>query len=874
MNSRKVTRRFPRGEKVESESRFGGWFSAAAIVTLLATVCLIPWIHGGNIPLARLVLQTGSAGAALLSLVAGVLRKDGTGVPGIILPLGVLAAVGFLQLTPVHTPTVSRMNHAVLAELRNDCIDFTQGEMTVRTPSPGDTRLMLAQLVALMLLAITAFDRIRTRQAVVASLAVFSANAAILSLLAIVQLFRPELFLIHEDWWTGRGAPFGTFVNPNNAAGWLTLGLASAIGLLVLHIETSSVDDDHSPGKHRLAILVSGVGRYAASLTSSKVLVWFAVAVIACGIAATNSRGGMIAAVVALVVMTLVRLQLHRFAGIAAVVLCGGILVSSLMVFLNLHQDALLELQTLRDPSGELAGRVRHWCDSLRAVLDFPVFGAGLGAYRYITRPYQTRDTGLWFQNADNHFVEVLVEAGIVGCVAFVMLGLPALIHAVHTIRQSIVGTAGRSALAAALTVVFAVAAQAVSALVDFGVGMPAASSLFVVLVSILTALQASARLEGHWQASQIRSRCIRLVLIAAGVLFAGDLLSAHECYSAVIAGRKLRQQPMSWEAIRQRELLLDRTMTALKARSDDARAHELLSWLRGDIARSRFLKGLPGLETEERFQNAWSHTACLSIARRIESVGDSSTGQKQLKTIFLAHFSNSGITEHANQVVGRIPLSAPVVRRAARWVASAAAGGQSQELQSLARFIEPSNGQLGLDLGEMALLNGRLPRAVATWKQVLKVDESLRYRILGIYSATGRLDLGLKDFGPETYAEAVGALMQSQRQELTVLLRRYAASLWTEPESRPSTEYLRLRDDHLRHLGDSSARIAWLERCVIWQPDNLRFHQELAKLYAREKRWGDSEDEWYEVLRLDAENRTARRGIAAIRRQRESRTD
>ena len=54
-------------------------------------------------------------------------------------------------------------------------------------------------------------------------------------------------------------------------------------------------------------------------------------------------------------------------------------------------------------------------------MLDFPVFSGGLGACRYVTLPYQTWNTGVWFHKADNQYFGVLVEAEVIGRVAFVM---------------------------------------------------------------------------------------------------------------------------------------------------------------------------------------------------------------------------------------------------------------------------------------------------------------------------------------------------------------------------------------------------------------------------------------------------------------------
>ena len=854
---------------MRSASPWSERFGVAAIVLLLVTVCLLPWLHGGNIPLARLVLQVGSAAAALLSLVSSVLRREQAEFPRIIFPLGVLFAVAVIQLTPVHAPMVSQMNHAVLADLRPDFTQLNQSEMTVRTASPGDTRMVAAQLVALMLLAITAFDQIRTQRTVIWSLATFTANASLLSLLALVQLLQGDLFLIRDEWWTGMGLPFGTFVNPNNAAGWLALGLASGIGLLVMQLETPADSGRYTRHDNNSIELFFRISRYFAALNSRQVLVWFSVAVIACAIAATRSRGGMMAAVIALGAMILVRSQVRRLTVITIVVLICSALVSGLMVFLNLHQGAIQELQTLRDPAGELAGRFQHWRDSLQAVLDFPVLGTGLGAYRYVTLPYQTTDMNVWFQNADNQYVEVLVEAGMIGCAAFVMLGLPILIRAIRTVRLFVVGAAGRSAAAVALVLVFATVSQATLAFVDFGTALPASSSLFVVLTSMLAAIQEPAFSARFRPSGRLVAAGMRFVLIAAAILFARDLSAAHNCYLATIAGRKIDKPPGSWEAIQEREILLDKARMALTTRADDARTLELVSRLLNDMTRSQFLRGLPGLHVPENFQNAWPRTTCVALARRIDSLSDDPASQQQLRKVFLTLLDRSGIAEHADDVLIRMPLPAPVVRRTAKWLVASRPGRQSDEFQARARFIEPSNGQLGFELGEIAFLNGDASQAENTWKDALKADESLRYQILAVYAMTDQIQAGLEIFGPRTYAQAVKALVQSRRPELTDQLRNDAASLWTEPESLPTEEYQRLRDDHLKHLGDPDTRIAWLEQCVSWQPDTVRYHQELAIAYSRAKRWVDSEDQWYEVLRLDAANRSATRGIAAIREKR-----
>ena len=854
---------------MQSESPSAARFGNAAVFILLTTVCLIPWVHGGNIPLARLILQAGGFTAALLSSVSCMLRNERPAFPPIIFPLGVVVAIGVLQLLPLHAPMASQMNHAVLAEIRHEFIDVKQTELTAGTASPADTRTTLAQLTSLMLLAITAFEQIRTRQTVAASLAVFTANASILSLLGIVQSFQNTLFLIQDQWWTGLGTPFATFINSNNAAGWLTLGLASSIGLLVLQLDTSFAARGHfhdrTPG------VFSGAVRYVATLNLQQILVWFSIALITCAVIATRSRGGILATAVSFVVTILARSQKRRLTAILIVVMVGGTLTYSLMVFLSLDQTAALELSTLKDPAGELLVRIQHWRDSLNVVADFPVFGGGLGAYRYTTLPYQTRDAGVWFQHADNQYIEILVDAGIAGGIALLMIGLPTLVLAFCTTRRSIAGRTRGFVSSVGVVLLFATVSQMVTALVDFGAGMPAASSLFVVLVSMLSAMQNPDKQIDFRPSGRILSWAARFALITGTVSFTGDLLAAHKCYLIVIDGRKVESLPLSWNAIEAREKLLNQARLALRHRSDDAQTHELVSRLLSDITRSQFLKGLPELANPEQFQTAWTQTSCLGIARRIDSLRDEPDRQQYLRNVLEMYLDESGIVKHSQRLVSRIPFPGGVFRRTARWEAASTRLDQVNELQARARFIEPTKSKLGLELGELMLRNGRPSKAVSIWQHALNSDESLRYQILSVYSMTNALNDGFENFGPTTYAQAVIALTQSRSLgELTDRLRTQAAEFWNYRQLPPTKEYQQLRAGHLRHLGNLDDRIQWLEQCVHRQPDTIQFHQELATAYFTANRLSDSEDQWYEVLRIDSGNLSAARRIRAIKRKRQ----
>lgn len=848
---------------------------------LLLTVCLLPWIHGGNIPLARLVLQAGAAGAGLLSLVSCVLRRERSGFPPILFPLAALATIGVLQLAPLHAPMVSQMNHAAHATQAAEFSSSSHDSLTMRTASPGDTRIVVAQLVALMLLAMTAYDQLRSRRAVAWSLTAFTINAGVLSVLSFAQLFQQERFLIRDEWWTGMGGPFGPFVNPNNAAGWLVMGLASAIGLLMLQAQDMVVAWRMRLGGRtvRLQDVFETVVRYLAELKATQIAAWLALGMIACAIIATRSRSGMIAVAAAFFVTVLLRMR-HRLGMTLLVGAVGVSLVFGLMSVLNLRDGTVRELWTLRNPSGELSDRLVHWKDSLVAVQDFPLLGGGLGAYRYITLPYQTRDSALWFQNADNQYLEVLVEAGGIGLVAFVLLGLPILAGAAGILRRSAAGGYELSAEVVAIVLVFTAVAQAVSALTDYGAVLPSTSALFVTLVSMLAAIQTESKPQAWRSASQPVTAGIRTTLIVAALAFTGDLLRAHECYLVVVATERVTDQPVSWETINERERLLERGTMALQERPDDARAHEAVSRLLRDVTRSQLLKGLPEAEDPEAVAREWPRTSCMVIARRIDELSHTPSDQQYLRSVFRVRTEQSGLIEHCYDALAHLPLPGPVVRRAARWALAAGIADQGRDLGTRARFNEPANAQLGLQLGELAIRTGNDAQAIEIWTQTLQREDAVRGQILAVYDSLNRLEEGLQIFGPKSYVEAVTALAevvalrQSARSVLKVRLLEIAAGLWSDPTDTPSLDVQIHRSMHLQYDGRVQDRMDWLRKCVVWSPDNVRLHRDLATLLTRSGQTREGLNAWYEVLRIDRFDESAEQAIERIRHQMDTERD
>ncbi|HET6578843.1 MAG TPA: O-antigen ligase family protein [Gemmatimonadales bacterium] len=128
----------------------------------------------------------------------------------------------------------------------------------------------------------------------------------------------------------------------------------------------------------------------------------------------TGSRGGMLATVVALLIVPVTMLRLssgRRAAAIAMLVLAGTLAVA------YIPERIVQRLATTTDQveEGRLSGRGKIWKAGLIAFTRKPVAGFGPGGFRSAVQPYLGSST----QVAHNSYLSVLVEEGLVGFVLY-----------------------------------------------------------------------------------------------------------------------------------------------------------------------------------------------------------------------------------------------------------------------------------------------------------------------------------------------------------------------------------------------------------------------------------------------------------------------
>ena len=68
--------------------------------------------------------------------------------------------------------------------------------------------------------------------------------------------------------------------------------------------------------------------------------------------------------------------------------------------------------------------RIQIWHDTLPMVRDFPLTGVGLGAYRNAMVVYQQADRELSFNQAHNHYLQLVAEGGLFLAIPLVLAGV------------------------------------------------------------------------------------------------------------------------------------------------------------------------------------------------------------------------------------------------------------------------------------------------------------------------------------------------------------------------------------------------------------------------------------------------------------------
>ena len=454
-----------------SEQRFswsGGLLWTARICLLLVTLAL-PWAFGGVDAFSQYLMCPLLLAALLSGGLAELIDprvRTAAGWP-LLLTLVVLL-MGGSQVLDVGRPVVETFSPRV-AQLRSELVPAPDAPLPtisdlqpIHTPetlsvyAPA-TRRETVLLLCGMSVLLMGFRWFRSSAALQFMAVCLVLNGGAIAYFALVQ----KLSWNGQLYWSipiEVATPFGPFVNRNSGGGFLVICLAALFPLL------SGLP------------WMQGTGRRPSDYGSGRSIGYATLTYLAmgglmlCGLLASMSRGAWLGALVGLLVWLLWmgrRAWKPRTFGMLA----GGALVAvSLLTWLSLTDQIHSRVTDAIQSETSLGGRTELWREVLLMIPDFWSAGSGLGTFGLVQPIYQTRPMLIWYDQAENLFLQALVEAGVAG---FVFLALLVVLCTRDMHRLSLQSGEARDLNIASLGI-FLVVSQTVCASFDFGLRYPA----------------------------------------------------------------------------------------------------------------------------------------------------------------------------------------------------------------------------------------------------------------------------------------------------------------------------------------------------------------------------------------------------------------
>ena len=382
-------------------------------------------------------------------------------------PLRYLAAIFFLllifQVLPLPLFLVKWLSPGVVPVLQN--LSASLPAFHSLSLIPAETLLALARFLvyALFFVALLRLDWDKKDIFTLFATAIVSGVAQALFGLMKLGQGNSKFFLFFLEDAHMPGFLRGTIYNPDHFAFYLELLFPLALGLLFarLHI--------FDPGQSlREKVLHVAEDR--------RVIFLFLAAVIMAGaIYLTGCRTGI--AVLALSVLFFAQMSVYLRVNFSARkhLRLVFILATLLAVFVGL-QNTLDKFLTGNYITG---GRIEYWSNTLAMFRDFPVFGTGLGTFKYAYFLYG-KETG-WVDHAHNEYVENLADMGALAAIVFFAL----LAVLVFSLLRMWVARRHPEVKPAVLGVLTALFAAAFHSFFDFSLRIPANAFLFLTLLAL-----------------------------------------------------------------------------------------------------------------------------------------------------------------------------------------------------------------------------------------------------------------------------------------------------------------------------------------------------------------------------------------------------
>jgi len=219
----------------------------------------------------------------------------------------------------------------------------------------------------------------------------------------------------------------GTFINRNYFAGYLLMVIPLSMGLL---FSRAALHAGRFKGwRHRLS-----------SVDGKTLLIAFGVIVMILGLIFSASRMGIVSLLLSFTLISILFKTPQRGKGFSKT----SFLILGLAVLWALWIGLDAVIGRFFNVSEDLKWRWTTWKDTFEIVKDFPILGSGLGTFSQIFPMYKSFHMRRFVSHAENDFLQLASEVGLIGMGILVILFIFLFVRAVLGIRAMSVTEPGR----------------------------------------------------------------------------------------------------------------------------------------------------------------------------------------------------------------------------------------------------------------------------------------------------------------------------------------------------------------------------------------------------------------------------------------------
>ena len=264
----------------------------------------------------------------------------------------------------------------------------------------------------------------------------------------------------------------GTFPNPNHFAGYLEMSLGLGTGLMI-----AMQDLDHRVGREKI------IG-WLETITGPKTRLRLILLTLVIGLVMSASRMGNIAFFSSILIGATCYIFFTGRVNKMTVIFLASVLIIDVAIvgkYFGIERvSQRLQTMTLETETRDDINKY-----SWQIFTDHPIAGTGAGTYELIFTRYRGPEIQEHVTNAENDYLEFLVELGVIGSVPLMLIVLVAVSTQIRVMKHPSQFTRG-----IALGCFMGTVALLIHSAADFNLQIPSNAVLFIVLLALPQALE------------------------------------------------------------------------------------------------------------------------------------------------------------------------------------------------------------------------------------------------------------------------------------------------------------------------------------------------------------------------------------------------